>query len=347
MTRSAGLVATAFGGAAGSSGLALADTRRLEKSTLVLAVNGKSALQYLPVTIAEQLGWFKAEGLDIEISDMASHARSWQALASGTADMVCGAYEQVLHLQSRGQNAQTFVMLGLAPQMAFGYSVRNMPGNPHLMDLRGKKIGVTAPGTPSHMVASHVVSRAGLAPTDVSYVSVGSSTGAMAALRSGQIDALCNGDPVMTSLTQRGEVQIAVDVRTIQGTADVFGGPMPSACVSASSEFIQKNPHTVQALTQALSRALKWLQLCGASDLLKVLPESYLLGDRGLYLDTFHQMRESMSRDGLMPEDGPRTALKALLRFDASVLKPGQVDLGKSYTNDFARRAASQLKHIA
>ena len=332
-------------GGAGLIATAKAEIRKPEKSELTLAVSGKSALHYLPLTIAEQFAWFKAEGLDLDVIDMASNSRTWQAIASGSADMVCGAYDQVLNLQSRSQSAQSFVMMGLAPQIALGYSVRNMPGRPQLSDLRGKKIGVTAPGTPSHMVASHIVFRAGLAQSDVSYVSVGSSAGAMAALRSGQIDALCNGDPVMTSLTQRGEVQIAVDVRTVQGTADIFGGPLPTACVSASLDFVLKHPQTIQAMTNAIVRALRWLQTCGPSDLLKVVPESYLLGDRSLYLNAFNQMREAISRDGVMPEEGPRTALKALLRFDATLLKPGQLDLAKSYTNDYARRAISLMKH--
>lgn len=328
----------------GLSRLAKAETRKLEKSTLTLAVNGKSALQYLPLTIAEQFGWFKAEGLELEIVDMASSSRTWQANSSGSADVVCGAYDQILNLQTRSQSAQAFVMMGLAPQLALGYSVRNMPGHPQLIDLRGKKIGVTAPGTPSHMVASQIMSKAGIAPTDVSYVSVGSPAGAMAALRSGQIDAICNGDPVMTSLSQRGEVQIAVDVRTLQGTSDLFGGPFPSACLAASYDFVHRYPQTVQAMTNAMFRALKWLQSCGPSELLKVVPEVYLFGDRSLYLDAFSQMRATMSADGLMPEDGPRTALKALLRFDASQLKPGQVELGKTFTNEYAKRAASVFR---
>jgi NitT/TauT family transport system substrate-binding protein len=41
-----------------------------------------------------------------------------------------------------------------------------------------------------------------------------------------------------------------------------------------------------------------------------------------------------------MPEDGPRTALKALASFEPSV-KPDRIDLAKTYTNEFARRAKS------
>jgi NitT/TauT family transport system substrate-binding protein len=47
-----------------------------EKSKISIAVGGKAAFYYLPLTISEQLGYFKAEGLDIEISDFAGGARA-------------------------------------------------------------------------------------------------------------------------------------------------------------------------------------------------------------------------------------------------------------------------------
>ena len=326
-------------GASAKPSQARPDTRRIEKPRLTVAVNGKASLQYLPLTIAEQYGWFEAAGLELELADMASNARTLQAIGSGSADMVCGGYDQVLNQQARNQQFQSFVVLGLAPQVALGYSTLGMPGTPQLADLKGKKIGVSAPGSPSHMVASHVVSRAGLTPSDVSYVSVGSAAGAMAALRSRQIDVLCHTDPVMTTLAQRGEVVIAVDTRSRQGTLDLFGGPLPTACLHAPMDFVQRNPNTVQALVNVVVRSLKWLQTVGPSELIKVVPEAYLAGDRGLYISSFNQMRETLSPDGLMPDDGPRTALKALLRFEVGMLKPGQIELPKTFSNEFARRA--------
>ena len=59
----------------------------------MLAVGGKAAFYYLPLTIAEQLGYFKDEGLDVEISDFAGGAKALQALVGGSADVVSGAYE--------------------------------------------------------------------------------------------------------------------------------------------------------------------------------------------------------------------------------------------------------------
>ena len=53
---------------------ALRAQARLEKSKVSIAVGGKAGFYYLPLTIAEQLGYFKAEGLDVEISDFAGGA---------------------------------------------------------------------------------------------------------------------------------------------------------------------------------------------------------------------------------------------------------------------------------
>ena len=316
---------------------------KLEKNKLAIAVGGKAAFYYLPLTISEQLGYFKAEGLDVEISDFAGGAKALQALVGGSADVVSGAYEHTINMQSKNQHIQSIVLMGRAPQIAMGVSTKAMPNYKSLADLKGKKIGVSAPGSSTNMVANLVLSRAGIKASDVSYVGVGTASGALTALRSGQIDAMSNIDPVMTMLEQKGDVKIITDTRTLKGTQDVFGGPMPAACFYAHGEFVQKNPNTCQALANAVVHSLKWLQTAGPSDIIKTVPEGYLLGDRALYLASFNKVREAISLDGIITEEGARTALKALASFDPSI-KADKIDLSKTYTNEFARRAKERFK---
>ena len=315
----------------------------LEKTKIALSVGGKAAFYYLPLTISEQLGYFKAEGLDVEISDFAGGARALQALVGGSADVCSGAFEHTINMQAKNQMFQAFVLQGRAPQIAFGVSTKNMPNYKSVADLKGKKIGVSAPGSSTNMIANLVLSRGGLKASDVSFIGVGTTAGALTALRSGQVDAISNTDPVMTMLEQKGEVKIISDTRTLKGTAEVFGGAMPAACLYAPLEFIQKNPNTCQALANAIVHGLKWLQTAGPGDIIQTVPESYLLGDRALYLASFSKVRESISLDGVIPEEGPRTALKALASFDASI-KADRIDLAKTYTNVFALRAKERFK---
>ena len=314
-----------------------------EKSRIAIAVGGKAAFYYLPLTLAEQLGHFKDEGLEVEIADFAGGSRALQAVVGGSADVCSGAYEHTINLQAKNQFFQSFVLQGRAPQIALGVSTKSMPGYSSIADLRGRKIGVSAPGSSTNMVANLVLSRGGLKAGDVSFIGVGVAAGALTALRSGQIDAISNTDPVMTMLEQKGDIKIVSDTRTLKGTQEVFGGPMPAGCLYAPIDFVQKHPNTCQALANAMVRTLKWLQTAGPGDIIKTVPESYLLGDRALYLASFDKVRESISPDGIVMADGPQTALNAIASFDGSV-KAERIDLAKTFTNDFARRAKERFK---
>ena len=73
------------------------------------------------------------------------------------------------------------------------------------------------------------------------------------------------------------------------------------------------------------------------------MPDGYLLGDRALYLAAFANVRESISIDGVVPSDGPPTALKSIVSFDNTV-KADRIDLAKTFTNEFALKAKQKFK---
>jgi NitT/TauT family transport system substrate-binding protein len=85
------------------------------------------------------------------------------------------------------------------------------------------------------------------------------------------------------------------------------------------------------------------LQTAGPSDIIKTVPEAYLLGDRALYLASFNKVREAISTDGMIPDEGPRTAVKVLASFDPAI-KLEKIELAKTYTNAFARKAKERFK---
>lgn len=209
----------------------------IEKKDVNLAVGGKASLYYLPLTIAEQLGYFKEEGLNVSISDFAGGSQALRAVVGGSADVVSGAYEHTLNMQPKGQFLRCFVQQGRAPQIAIGIATRKAKTYKSPRDMKGMKVGVSAPGSSTHMILNHFISTDGLKPSDVSIIGVGLGAAAVAALKSGQIDAVSNTDPVMTKLEQDGDVKIVADTRTLKGTEKVLGGPMPAGCLYAPVEF--------------------------------------------------------------------------------------------------------------
>ena len=316
----------------------IAHGQTLEKPKVALAVGGKNLLYYLPLTVAESLGYFKSEGLDVTINDFAGGAQSLRALVGGSVDVVSGAFEHTVNMQAKGQKLRAFVLMGRAPQIVLGVNPKAMPNFKTVADLKGKKIGVTAPGSSTNVMANFVLAKAGMKPSDVSIVGVGASSGAVAAMRSGQIDAISNLDPVITLLQRSGDLKVISDTRIVPEAEKVFGGPMPAACLYAKTDFVEKNPATVQALTNAIVRADKWIQAAGPGDIIKAVPETYLLGDRAVYIDAFLAAKGALSPDGMIPEKGPDTAFRALASIDAEIAS-AKLDLPAVYTNDFVKKA--------
>ncbi len=328
--------------AASAAALALPMTgargQALEKPKLTIAVGGKNLLYYLPLTIAEGQGYFKAEGLDITIADFAGGSRALQALVGGSADIVSGAFEHTINMQVKGQRLRAFALQGRAPQIVLGINPKTMPNFKSVVELKGKKLGVTAPGSSTNVLANFVLGKVGLKPGDVAIIGVGAGSGAVAAMRTGQIDAISNLDPVITLLTRSGDLRIVSDTRIVAEADKVFGGPMPAGCLYTQQTFLDKYPATAQALANALVRADKWIQGAGAGDIIKAVPENYLLGDRAGYVVAFLSARGALSPDGRFPEAGPDTARRALASIDPEIAA-AKVDLAAIYTNDFVKRA--------
>ena len=318
--------------------LARAGSPAPEHPKLTLAVGGKNLLYYLPLTIAESQGYFRDEGLDVTIADFAGGSRALQAVVGGSADVVSGAFEHTLIMQPKGVALRAFVLQGRAPQIVLGVNPKTMPGFKSLADLKGRKIGVTAPGSSTHVLANFVLAKAGLKTADFSVIGVGASSGAVAAMRAGQIDAISNLDPVITLLQRSGDLKIVSDTRVVAEADRIFGGPMPAGCLYATQAFIDKNPLTTQALANAIVRADRWIQSAGAADIIKAVPEGYLLGDRAVYIDAFLAGKGALSPDGRFPDAGAATALRALQSIDETV-RGAKIDLAAAWTNDFVRRA--------
>src|SRR5688572_8230158 len=183
----------AIGLAAGPAAMAQAP----EKTKVVLGVGGKPLLYYLPLTIAERKGFFKAQGLDVEINDFGGGAKSLQALIGGSVDVVTGAYEHTIRMQAKRQDVCAVVELGRFPAVVIAARKDRAGDIKSAADLKGKKIGVTAPGSSTALIAQYAMVKAGLKPTDAAFIGVGGGAGAVAAMKKGEIDAISHLDPVI------------------------------------------------------------------------------------------------------------------------------------------------------
>ena len=323
---------------------ALTYAEPLEKPNLTIAVGGKATLYYLPLTLAERLGYFKGEGLNVEIPDFPGGAKSLQALVGGSADIVAGGFDHTIHMQTMAQKLSAFVLLSTNPGIALGISTAKAASYTWHKDLKGMKVGVTAPGSTTHMMLDHLLASVHLKPDDVSVIGVGTGPQAVAAMKSGQIDALVNVEPVMTMLEKQGAMTIVAETTTLKGTRDVFGGPMLSGTLYAKASFIKDNPKTIQAVTNAIVRALKWIKIATPDQLVATLPPEYLLGDKALYLEVFEKLRANYSPDGMITAAAVKNSYEVLKAHNATVRRSPVVWLDQTYDMTFVKNALAKLK---
>ena len=309
-----------------------------ELAKVRLAVGGQAALYYLPLVVTDRLGLFQDAGVGVEISDFAGGSRSLQALVGGSADVVAGAFDHTIQMQAKNQPVVAVVELGQFPGFVLALLNARAGAYHSPADLKGMKIGVTAPGSSTHFMALQLMAKSGLKPDDASFLGVGATATAVAAVKRGEIDAIVNTDPAVALLQREGLIKIVADTRTRDGTREVYGGIYPAAVMYATPAFIDKNPRTIQALVNAYVRGLAFIQSHSPEEIAAVVPDDYALGDKPLYIQAIKNSLPMYSPDGRFSNEGAETAYRVLKAFDPAV-RDAKIDLGTTYTDRFVEQA--------
>ncbi|MGZ8211832.1 MAG: ABC transporter substrate-binding protein [Burkholderiales bacterium] len=317
---------------------ASAAAQGLEKRRITIAVGGKSLLYYLPLTIADSKGYFKSEGLEAEIVDFPGGAKALQAMVGGSADVVSGAYEHTINMHAKGQPIVAIALQGRYNGIVFGVSKAKAATYKGPADIKGLKVGVTAPGSSTHMAVQNLAVKGGLKPDDFAAIGVGATAGAVAAMKRGGIDAISNLDPVITKLETDGDIVVIADTRTAKGMKEVYGGAYHAGCIYAPAEWVKRNPNTAQAIVNAMVRASLWLRSASVDDVIATVPKEYYGADLALYRGSLLKNKEGFSPDARFSMDGAQNVHKVLNQFVPEVQK-AKIDLAQTFDNSFADRA--------
>jgi NitT/TauT family transport system substrate-binding protein len=87
-----------------------------------IAIGGQTQMIYLPTTLAQELGYYRDEGIDVELQDFAGGAKALQALVGGSADVVSGFYDHTIQMAAEGREFVAFVTMLRFPGMVLATS---------------------------------------------------------------------------------------------------------------------------------------------------------------------------------------------------------------------------------
>ncbi|WP_313534451.1 ABC transporter substrate-binding protein [Haematobacter sp.] len=294
---------------------------------------GSYNLNNLPFPVAQGLGYYEDEGLDVTVDNFASGgSKTLQALVAGSTDIAVGFYDHTI------QNKHVVGFVELARNsglvLAGGNNTTFDPANPET--IKGLKVGITAPGSSSDFFIRYYLQQHGMTGNDIAIIGVGSGSAAVAAVEQGKIDLLVNYDPAATFIEAKGVGKILIDARSDKGATEVYGGIYPTSVLYATQDYINKNPETIQKVANATVRALQWMSEHSAEEIVGKLPNEYISGDRATYIQAVENAKAIFSTDGLFNEADVETPLRILRTFNDSVAR-ADIDLTKTYTNQFVQ----------
>jgi NitT/TauT family transport system substrate-binding protein len=303
-----------------------------------IMVGGLNKQIYIPNKLADLLGYFKEQNLNVTLIDEGSGQASEEEVIAGNVDGGSGSYSHVLELQPKGKFMQQVIQFQIAPGEAEMVDAKKADSIKTAADLKGKNLGVTSIGSGTHTISLALLGRAGLTGTDAKFVAVGAGNTFIAAMQQHVIDAGMTTEPTISRLVKSGVGKVLIDLRTPTSTRAALGADYPFIGIFMMSTYVNSHKGVVQRLVNAYVKTLKWMKAHTAAEITDKMPTDYYAGDKEGYVAALDGQKDSFTADGKMPAAGAQNALDIELKY-VKDMKGATVDLSKTYTNDFANNA--------
>ncbi|MBB3610257.1 ABC transporter substrate-binding protein [Rhizobium sp. BK602] len=302
-----------------------------------IMVGGYEKQIYLPAKLTESLGYFKDEGLDVELLNESAGVDAENQLLAGAVQGVVGSYDHCVDLQSKGKFVESVVQLQQVPGEVELVSTKH-PEIKSPADFKGKALGVTGLGSSTNFLTLYMASKAGLKAGEVTTVPVGAGSTFIAAIQQDQIQAGMTTEPTVSRLLKTNEATVLVDLRTVDSTRAALGGVYPFASLYMQTSWVDAHKDEVQKLVNAFVKTMRFIDTHSAAEIAEKMPKDFYVGDKDGYVKALAASKGMFTPDGMMPEGGPEIVLKVLSEFSKNV-KGKQIDLSRTYTTAFVKAA--------
>ena len=304
-----------------------------------IMVGGLDKVIYLPAMLTQRLGYFDAEGLDVEMLSEPAGVQAETALVSGQVQGAVGFYDHTLDLQTKGKSVESVVQFSHAPGEVEIVSSKAAGDITSPKDFKGKKLGVTSLGSSTDFLTKYLAVKNGVKVSEFTPVAVGAGPTFIAALEKGAIDGGMTTDPTVATVLDKKAGKVLLDMRTPEGSQKALGGPYPSSSLYMQTDWVNSHKDTVQKMVNAFVKTLKWMSAHSATEIADKMPADYSQGDKALYAQSIKSTLPMFTKDGVMPANGPATVEKVLKAFNPNI-KNAKVDLSKTFTTEFVEKAA-------
>ena len=201
----------------------------------------------MPIYAAQEKGYYRQAGLEVEMIAFKGGGPAVQALVRASIDMCLCAADHVVPLRSPRQPAK--ILVGLDEVPSYAMVATATPPYTDIKTLKGKRIGITSPGSLTDNTLRYSITSAGLSPErDFEIMGTGGGAPMQAAIDTGQIDAgLLITTDVVSMLQKPGAYKVVIDYREM---------PYASFGVIVLDSWVKSRPQDAKAFARATIRAI-------------------------------------------------------------------------------------------
>jgi sulfonate transport system substrate-binding protein len=302
-------------------------------ASITIMVGGINKIIYLPAKLTEALGYFKEEGLTVELQSQPAGVDAENQLIAGAVQGVVGFYDHTIDLQSKGKEIEAIAVFCKVPGEVEMVSAK-APNVKSMADVKGKTLGVTGLGSSTDFLTRYLADRQGVASKDYSLLPVGAGNSFIAAMKQDRIQAGMTTEPTVSQMLKTGDAKVLVDMRNEEGTKAALGGVYPAASLYVQNTWAESHKAEATKLAHAFARTMQYIHTHSAEEIAEKMPRDYYGNDKGLYLEAIKASIAMFTTDAKMPEGGPETVLKVLSTYKPEV-RSKKIDLSKTFSNAY------------
>lgn len=305
--------------------------------TIRIAIH-RDPVAFLPVYLVRMLGYDRQEGIAVEASELTGGTKAIEAMLGGSADVAAGSMSDAIALAAQHRPVRSFLLVYARPTEALAVAPARGGEIRSIADLKGRTVGVTAPGSASHQFLNFLLVKNGLSPDDVSTVSVGMSSTSISALEHAQVDAaVLLASAIPTFELRNPTTAFLADTRTPSGARRAFGTDnFPALSLLADIDWLEQNADAAQRLVRAMQKAMRWVREQPVERVREMIPAESRMTPAEADFRAIREAQASMSPDGMVPP-GSAAAVERFVAVSDPRVRAAKVDAEKVYTNQFVR----------
>ncbi|MBX4259292.1 ABC transporter substrate-binding protein [Clostridium estertheticum] len=294
---------------------------------------------YAPMYAAISQGFFKEEGLDIELSTGQGADKTMQQVLSKASDIGLAGPEQVIYIYNQKRTDYPVLFAQLTQKDGSFLVSKKAEANFKWESLKGKTIIGGRPGGVPEMALEYVLKNHGINPgVDVNLITNLAFTATAGAFKAGTGDYVALFEPTASTLNNKNSGNIVASVGDSAGI-------IPYTCFFATKSYLTENPAVLQKFTNAIYKGQKWVNSNSDKDVITSI-KSYFPGtDEAVLISSIKNYRNinAFSTNPTLTTENLTKLMDIIQSYKASLI-PTRPNFDTIVNTTFSKKAVTTIK---